>query len=95
MNKNSVDDMVDLFNSVLSNLTEKHAPLITKEICVRTKKPWFNNDIIKAKQKRRAVEWKYLKTKDLDDLKTLKKVLVKVTEMCKEAKQNFYQQKIP
>ena len=94
INKNSVDEIVDQFNYVLSDLTEKHAPLITKEICVRPRKPWYTDDITKAKQKRRAAERRYLKTKDRDDLNTLRKARLQVTEMCKVAKRNFYQQKI-
>ena len=73
---------------------DKHAPIITKEVCVRSRKPWYNDQIVQAKRERRTAERKWIKTKDPDDLKAVHLHRDKVTQLCSDAKKQFYQRKI-
>ena len=91
---NNIDEIVTDYNNALSNIMDKHAPIITKEVCVRTRKPWYNDQIAQAKRERRTTERKWIKTKDPDDLKAVHLHRDKVTQLCSDAKKQFYQRKI-
>ena len=45
---------------------ENMCPVITKNITVKEKCPWFNGDIVRARKRRRAAEkkWKRRKTRE-------------------------------
>ena len=88
------DEIVTDYNNALSNIMDKHAPIITKEVCVRSRKPWYNDQIAQAKRERRTAERKWIKTKDPDDLKAVHLHRDKVTQLCSDAKKQFYQRKI-
>ena len=45
----NLDDLVACYNSTLTSILDKHAPLITKTVTVRAQVPWFNDDIKNAK----------------------------------------------
>ena len=51
--------LIDLYNSEVSKVMDKHAPIVSKTVTVRHKTPWFNDEISKAKQNRRACERKW------------------------------------
>ena len=91
---NNIDEIVTDYNNALSNIMDKHAPIITKEVCVRSRKPWYNDQIAQAKRERRTAERKWIKTKDPDDLKAVQLHRDKVTQLCSDAKKQFYQRKI-
>ena len=49
--KNDLDSLVACYNSTLSTLLDKHAPIITKTIAICPHRvPWFNNGLKEAKQ---------------------------------------------
>ena len=54
-----------IYNTMFKDEYEIMCPMITKNITVKEKCPWFNGDIIRARKKRRAAEkkWKRRKTK--------------------------------
>ena len=55
----NVDDLLHLYNSVLSDLLDRHAPEKENVVPYRPSSPWMNNDIIKDEQARsRAVKGK-------------------------------------
>ena len=91
---NNIDEIVTDYNNTLSNIMDKHAPIITKEVCVRSRKPWYNDQIAQAKQERCTAERKWIKTKDPVDLKAVDLHRDKVTQLCSDAKKQFYQRKI-
>ena len=52
-----VDDAVRLYNTVLRDHLQKHAPLKTHFVVQRLRQPWMTDNILGAKQKR----WKWEK----------------------------------
>ena len=55
-----LDMMVSCYNSTLSSLLDKYAPLRTKSVANRKRVPWFNH---KIKARRRAErKWRYSKS---------------------------------
>ena len=91
---NNVDEMVARYNTSLLNLMDKHTPMITKEVCVRSRKPWYNDMIQQAKRERRAAERKWIKSQKPEDLTDLHTHRARVIQLCSDAKKQFYQSKI-
>src|SRR5208282_2739586 len=56
----SLSDLIELYNSTLSSLLDKYAPLITKPISSRPPNPWFTPYLHELKATRRRMEkaWK-------------------------------------
>ncbi|XP_064653237.1 uncharacterized protein LOC135503563 [Lineus longissimus] len=50
-----IDELVTCYNETLSNLLDKHAPIITKVTTVKPVIPWYNNEL-ELKAKRRKLE---------------------------------------
>ena len=55
-----------IYNIMFKEEYENMCPVITKNITVKEKCPWFNGDIVRARKRRRAVEkkWKRRKTSE-------------------------------
>ena len=49
----TVSEAVDQYNSALAELLDAHAPAKAKSIKTRT--PWYNNEIYQARRKRRRL----------------------------------------
>src|SRR5208282_3884829 len=56
----TLSDLIELYNSTLSCLLDKHAPLITKPLSSRPSNPWFTPYLHELKATRRHIEkaWK-------------------------------------
>ena len=78
------------YNDTLSNLLQKHAPLITKEVILRPNSPWYTAEIGDAKRIHRKAERVWLSTKLTVHLEICRTENLKVTTMCKEAKTQYY-----
>jgi hypothetical protein len=52
----SVEESVNIYNSILSKLVDTHAPLQHRTVIIRPQNPWFNEDIKEMKQLRRKLE---------------------------------------
>ena len=46
---NTLDDLVDCYNSTLSSLLDRHAPPLTTRFKIRPLVFWFNNGIMAAR----------------------------------------------
>ena len=68
-----LDMMVSCYNSTLSSLLDKYAPLRTKSVANRKRVPWFNHKIKDAIKARRRAERKWRYSKSAQDLIVLKK----------------------
>ena len=51
-----VNTLAESYNSTLTTILDRHAPLIEKSITVRPRVPWFNDNIKEAKRQRRKLE---------------------------------------
>ena len=67
------DMMVSCYNSALSSLLDKDAPLRTKSVSNRKRVPWFNHKIKDAVKARRRGERKWRYSKSAQDLSVFKK----------------------
>lgn len=59
----SVTDLSDLYDSSLSSILEKHAPLKKKIVTVRPVSPWFTDEIHQLKLKKRRLERRWRRSK--------------------------------
>ena len=57
-----LDKYVSNYNSVLSEVLDKHAPLITRCVIQRPNSPWYNETLHSLKHEKRAAERKWKKT---------------------------------
>ena len=64
-------DLLTLYNSTLSSILDKHAPLITKQFTSRKSNPWITPAILALKSARRKMERIYNSTRSLLDKQIL------------------------
>ena len=89
-----LEDLIECYNSTLTDILEKHAPLKEKVVRLQPHAPWYNNEIQKAKRERRKWERKYKKSRDNADAQILKQKHRAVQDMCDKAKKEYYNTKI-
>jgi exonuclease III len=95
--KSSSEDVSVLlgqYNQTLSNILEKHAPLVKKTVKMRPQAQWYTKEIRLAKQSRRRAESRWRKHKLSVYLEIYKDECKNVSSMCREAKKQFYCDKI-
>ncbi|GFR84986.1 hypothetical protein ElyMa_004162100 [Elysia marginata] len=61
-NAASITDKVNVFNTVLADVINKHAPIVNRKIVIRLNKQWYTDDIWEAKKIQRSAEKKWSKT---------------------------------
>ena len=67
-----VNKLANLFKEKMSNILDKHAPLITKEVYVCPDSPWFTEDLAEMKRVKRKAERKWMKDKSCLNLERWK-----------------------
>jgi hypothetical protein len=95
--KSAPDDLsalVQLYDSTLTKLLDKHAPAKSKRVTLRPSSGWFNSNIQAAKRKRRQAERKWRKTNLSVHLDILKAAHENVTSLCADAKAQYYCHKL-
>ncbi len=85
-----LSDLVDSYNRSLSGLIDKHAPLTTKDIPVKDRRPWYSEQIKNEKKVRRRLERKWLKSKSTIDEDLLKSQRNKVNVLINKARFDYY-----
>ena len=85
-----LDKLACSYNTVLSSITDSHAPLKTKAVRSRPQVPWYNQDIAKAKRKRRRAERVWRRSKSAEDLLVFKRLRNHVTYISNKARKEFY-----
>ena len=78
------------YNTTLSTMLDKHAPLRTRTRVSRPLVPWYSDAIDKAKRSRRKAERKWRRTKLLSDFADYKKKRNYVTNLMNKSRQDFY-----
>ena len=90
----SCDELLEAYNSILTNLLNKHAPLQTKMVKIRTRSSWFNNEIYEAKVQKRKLERKWKKSKSQEDHDIFRSYCRSVNALILQTKRNYYCNKI-
>ena len=86
----NLDDLVACYNSTLTSILDKHAPLITKTVTVRGQVPWFNDDIKNAKQQRRKHERKWRMSGLESDRRVFTLMRNRTTKLMENARRVYY-----
>ncbi|XP_072025417.1 uncharacterized protein [Amphiura filiformis] len=90
----SADELVNHFSVVCTKLLDHHAPLKTRSLSIRTRLPWFNEDIACARRVRRRLERKWRKSQSEHDRTCYLDQLHLVNDMITSAKTEFFKTKI-
>ncbi|KAK3107491.1 hypothetical protein FSP39_015750 [Pinctada imbricata] len=59
----SVDEQLNIFESDIRDVIDKHAPLVTKEVVLRPNSPWYTDELRALKRERRKAERRWRRTK--------------------------------
>jgi hypothetical protein len=86
----SIVDLVTCYNTTLSGLLDKHAPLKEKTITVRPRVPWFNVMVKEAKQICRKHERIWRKTGSELDRERFAKSRKRVNHVMEQARRDYY-----
>ena len=89
-----INVVVDTYNSVLTSILNKHAPLKTNSVPCRIIQPWINEDILTTKRIKRKHERLWRKTKLHVHLESFIVVCNKLKYLIRDAKMNFYNMQI-
>ena len=73
---------------------ENMCPLITKNIIVKEKCPWFNGDVVSARKRRGAAEKKWKRRKTSENWASYKSERNNVNYLIKRTKIDYYKRKI-
>ena len=79
-----------MYNSTLSALFDKHAPLRTRTRVSRPVVPWYSNEINDAKRSLRKAERKWGRTRLTMDFADLERKRNKVTNLMNKTREEFY-----
>jgi exonuclease III len=85
----NLSDLIDCYNSTLTNLLNKHAPLKSKTIRSKPPKPWFTPALNKLKSAKRRLERAWSKSHSSEDLKLLRSATNRYHAAVIKAKRNF------
>jgi hypothetical protein len=86
-----VSEAVKIYNSVLEEMVNKHAPLCSK-VRRRRQAPWYNDSIRQAKRNRRQLERRWRKSKLFCHWEDYRVACNEVNYKLKQAHQEYYHQ---
>ena len=89
-----LDDLVECFDSTLSNIFNSHAPVTEKEVVLRPLAPWYNEHIRQAKRERRRLERAFRHSNLEIDKEMFLNQQKLVNDLCSKYKQSYYNNKI-
>ncbi len=88
------ETLVQTYDTKLSALVDKHAPLRTKSITLRLTCPWYTDELHEAKHIKRNLERKWLKSRLTIDHEIYRNHCAKMNKMLKKARVDFYSDKV-
>jgi len=88
------ETLVQTYDTKLSALVDKHAPLRTKSITLRPTCPWYTDELHEAKHIKRNLERKWLKSRLTIDHEIYRNHCAKMNKMLKKARVDFYSDKV-
>ena len=87
-------EKVENYNSALSEVLDKHAPIKTKQIKVVATAPWFDVEYISLRKQRRKAEKKFRKSKSQEDKDVYINLRKQTTELAKDKKLSYVTKKL-
>ena len=82
----SLEELASYYDSELRKILDKHAPVISKLVVNRPKVTWFNNDLLRLKQRKRKCERKWQKSKLNVDYEIFKEAKLDYVRALSESK---------
>lgn len=93
--KLSVNGAIELYDTTLKRLLDKHCPLRTKKYnLVHARSRWYNPTLHELKRKRRKEERNFSKYPNSENKSKLKKARNRYNAELKQARNNFYHDKV-
>jgi hypothetical protein len=86
----SVDDKVQQYNTILTELADTHAPMQTRTVTLRPHHPWFTDEVKEAKQLRRKLERQWLSSGLTIHLEMFKHQRNHITKLIQESKTEYF-----
>lgn len=90
MSDKSIHEKAVLYDSVLKETLDIHAPMVHKEIKVKQASPWYNQELREFKRKKRRAEDAWIKSGTEEDAKIFKLFRSEYIRLCDAAKMSFY-----
>ena len=89
-NISDVDVMMEMYNSTLTEIFDKHAPVVTRVVNYKPLARWYTSDITTEKRKRRRLERRLVKTDSQSDRVVYRKQCLTVNKFVCSAKSVYY-----
>ena len=83
---------MDLFNSQLAAVMEKHAPVVRKRISARHKTPWYDDVALDMKHEKRRLEKIWKRSRERTDLVNFRSCVQKYREHLAKAQDKFIEE---
>ena len=90
----SCEKLLEIYNSLLSDLLNKHAPMKTKLVTQRPNTPWYNDTIHNTKKEKRRLERRWKKSQSHLDFKKYREHCRKMNILIQQTKHEHYSKKI-
>lgn len=90
----SLDDLVNLYDSDIKSIVDKHAPLKTKNLILRPNTDWYTDDLRASKRERRKAERRMRKTKLTIHRQMFKEACKTTNKLILQCKKDYFSNKI-
>ena len=85
-----LDALVNCYNSTLSSVLNQHAPIQSRSIPIRSRAPWFNDDIKNGKREKRKAERRWRSSRKDSELSLFKSKRNRILVLINNARQEYY-----
>ena len=90
----SVNNMAEKYNNVLSNLLNEHTPETSRKISLRLKAPWYTDSLRDMKRTKRSLERRWKKTELTVDKEVFREECIKYKQALTKAKSEYHRSQI-
>lgn len=90
MIEDDIGKVVNDFNFKASQLMDKHAPKVTRNVKIVNSAPWFDTEYKILRSQRRKAEKKYKQTRNTADKQIFKDIRKQTTDLARRKKQQYY-----
>ena len=85
-----LDHLVQQYDTLLSSIMDKHAPIKRRVVTIRPAAPWYTNEVSVEKRKRRRLERKWRRTRLQADRQEYTRQCCVVNNLIKSLKSSYY-----